>query len=214
MVNAFGVRVLCLAAFCFGCSPLFAQEFSADMVRSNTETNESTTSSKIYVSKDKLRIEPQEHGGMGGGSGIVLLDLSTQTSHILIPQRHMYMENMQGHGPQRAFSFFRPTDLEDACSDWLKLARKPGGSCHKVGHEMVNGRDTVKYEGTSADGDIGDVWLDAKLKFVVKWQGKSSSGELRNIQEAAQPASLFEIPSDYQKMEMGGMRMAHPTPQQ
>jgi hypothetical protein len=39
----------------------------------------------------------------------------------------------------------------------------------------------------------------------VKWEGKSNSGELRNIQEGAQPASLFEIPAGFTKMDLGGM---------
>jgi hypothetical protein len=39
----------------------------------------------------------------------------------------------------------------------------------------------------------------------VKWQGKSSSGELRDIQEGAQPASLFEVPAGFTKFDMGSM---------
>ena len=48
-------------------------------------------------------------------------------------------------------------------------------------------------------------WLDPKLRFPVKWQGKDGSGEMRNIQEGPQPASLFEVPAGYTKMDMGGM---------
>lgn len=76
---------------------------------------------------------------------------------------------------------------------------------------MVNGRDAVKYEGTSAEGENGAVWLDTKLRFVVEYKGKNSSDELRNIQEGSQAGSLFEIPADYQKMDVGGM-MTRPTP--
>jgi hypothetical protein len=39
----------------------------------------------------------------------------------------------------------------------------------------------------------------------VKWQGKNSDGELRNIQEGTQPAGLFEIPAGFTKMDLGGM---------
>jgi hypothetical protein len=96
----------------------------------------------------------------------------------------------------------------------MKMPNKPtGGSCHKVGNETVNGRSTIKYEGKSDDGGITDVWLDPKLRFPVKWQNNHNTGELRNIQEGSQPASLFAIPADYQKMDMGNMGMppgAHP----
>jgi outer membrane lipoprotein-sorting protein len=68
----------------------------------------------------------------------------------------------------------------------------------------------VKYEATNANGDVNHFWLDPKLRFPVKWQTKSSNGELRNIQEGAQPASLFEVPAGFTKMDMGGMMMQQP----
>jgi hypothetical protein len=211
MMRKCRVPVLGVGIFCCLASLLFGQEFSADLITTRVQSNETSTPGKIYVGKDKIRLEPKESGGMSAMGGVMIVDLSTQTSVILLPQRHVYIEALPGRISQRSFSFFRPADIEDACPDWQKLARKPGGSCHKVGHEMVNGRDAVKYEGTSAEGESGAVWLDTKLRFVVQYQGKNSSGELRNIQEGSQPGSLFEIPADYQKMDMGGM-MAHPAP--
>ena len=104
-----------------------------------------------------------------------------------------------------AYNFFRTGDVEAACSDWMQLPQNKGGSCRKVGNETVNGRSTVKYEGTNAKGETGDVWLDPKLRFPVKWEGKNGSWELRNIQEGTQPASLFEIPADYKKFDMPNM---------
>jgi hypothetical protein len=44
----------------------------------------------------------------------------------------------------------------------------------------------------------------------VKWETKNSSGELRNIQEGPQPASLFEVPAGFTKMDMGGMMQMQP----
>jgi hypothetical protein len=118
----------------------------------------------------------------------------------------------QGPAAQRSFDFFRATDAENACDEWQKMVAKPGASCRKIGNEAVNGRSTVKYEGTNADGTVSDVWIDKKLRFPVKWQGKNSGGELRNIQEGAQPASLFTVPADYQKMDMRGMGMPGAPP--
>jgi hypothetical protein len=103
------------------------------------------------------------------------------------------------------FTFFKSGDVENACADWLKLSPNKGGTCHKVGHETVNGRETIKYEGTNSKGETSTVWLDSKVRFPVKWQGKNDGGELRNIQEGPQPASLFDPPSDYKKMDMSGM---------
>jgi hypothetical protein len=211
MMRNFRVPVLGVGIFCCLSSLLFGQAFSADLISNRMESNETSTPGKIYVGKDKIRLEPKDSGGMSAMDGVMIVDLRTQTSVILLPQRHVYIESMPGRVLQRSFSFFRPADIEDACPDWQKPARKPGGSCHRVGHEMVNGRDAVKYEGTSAEGETGAVWLDTKLRFVVQCKGKNSGDELRNIQEGSQPGSLFEIPADYQKMDVGGM-MTRPTP--
>lgn len=182
----------------------FAQEFSADVYSTSNKENP-----KIYVANNKLRIESKDHGGK---VGVVLVNLATQMTDVLVPEHQMYMEMQQGQGPagQRLFSFFRIDDVDNACGQWQKLARKPGGTCHKAGNEAVNGRNTIKYEGTSAEGDTNRVWIDPKLRFPIKWEGKDKAGELRNIQEGSQPASLFEIPAGYQKMDIGGM-MQHPT---
>ncbi len=103
------------------------------------------------------------------------------------------------------FHFFKSGDVDNACTDWLKLKDNQGGTCHKVGSETVNGRSTVKYEGTNAKGEAGAMWLDSKLRFPVKWDGKNGGGELQNIKEGPQPASLFEIPAGYKKFDMGNM---------
>ena len=68
----------------------------------------------------------------------------------------------------------------------------------------MNGRATDKWEFTTK-GDTSTFWIDQKLHFPIKTQAGQATTELTNIKEGAQAASLFEIPSDYQKMDMGGM---------
>lgn len=179
-------------------------EFSADIVDTQKADKAPT---KVYFGKDRLRFDAQD--SRGGGSFI--MDLATQSSLVLMPQQHMYMEMPAQMMEKRGVnSFFRTGDVENACADWLKMAANKGGTCHKVGTETVNGRSTVKYEGTNSSGDASSVWVDPKLHFPVKWQGKNDGGELRNIQEGSQPASLFEVPAGYSKMDMGGMMKQRP----
>jgi len=79
-------------------------------------------------------------------------------------------------------------------------------SCKRVGEETVNGRGAVKYQATSPQGKVQYAWLDTKLKFLVKSEDpEGRSMEFRNIKEGAQPASLFEIPAGYRKMDMQQM---------
>jgi hypothetical protein len=42
-------------------------------------------------------------------------------------------------------------------------------------------------------------WVDTKLGYVIRMEGMGVVTELQNIQEASQPASLFELPAGYQK---------------
>jgi len=204
------IRACCAFAVLLAASSVLAQtEFSADMV--DTAKNGNPVQAKIYFAKDKMRLESVEKDQRGMG-GALIVNLATQTSTVLMDQQHMYMEVPAQTAAQRnayTYNFFRTGDVEAACSDWLQQARNKGGTCHKIGSDTVNGRSTIKYEATNAGGDKGTFWIDPKLRFPVKWQGKNDGGELRNIQEGTQPASLFEIPAGYTKFDMGAMMKQH-----
>lgn len=202
-------RLFLLVLFSLLSVALFAQEdFSAEIVN-HTQGDQERAPAKIYVTKSKMRVES---AGRNGHSGAVLIDFASQTTNILMPEQSMYMEFPAGKGPgtQRFASLFRPSDVENACGDWQKLATTRGGECHKVGNETVNGRNTVKYAAKSASGDASTIWVDPKIAFPVKWEGKNGGGELQNIQVGSQSASLFEIPAGYRKMELpAGMPIAN-----
>jgi hypothetical protein len=205
-------RISCFLALMLAASFLLAQtEFSAEMV--DTQKEGKPTTAKLYFAKDKLRIESQTAGAHG--PGVIIMNYAKQTVIALMAQRQMYMEmpaQAQNKAMGAAAGFFQAGDVENACGDWQKMGHE-GNSCHKVGSDSVNGRSTVKYETTNASGDVSHFWLDPKLRFPVKWEGKNSGGELRNIQEGSQPASLFEVPAGYTKFEMpagmGGMQQPH-----
>jgi len=204
------IRTSCLIVVLLAASFALAQaEFSAEIV--DTQKPDAVSQAKIYMANDKLRIEPVAGAGGAKGRGMggaVIVNMTAQTTTVLMDQQHMYMEmpaQAQGQRMAYASNFFRTGDVEMACSDWAQQAKNKGGTCHKVGSDTVNGRSTVKYETTNANGDTSAFWIDPKLRFPVKWQGKNSSGELRNVQEGTQPASLFEVPAGYTKFDMGNM---------
>ncbi|MFZ0318010.1 MAG: hypothetical protein WAL56_02715 [Candidatus Sulfotelmatobacter sp.] len=202
-------RISCFFALLLAASFALAQvDFSAEVV--DLQKPASPVTAKMYFAKDKIRIESQ--GGPHGG-GAIIVNFGAQTTIVLMAQQHMYMEmpaQTQGQRMGYVNAFFRAGDVENACGDWQKMTTNKGASCHKVGGETVSGRDTVKYETTSASGEVSYFWLDPKLRFPVKWQGKSSDGELRHIQEGPLAASLFEVPAGFTKMDMGGMMMQQP----
>jgi hypothetical protein len=199
------VRASCFLVFIFTANFVVAQaEFSAEVV--DLQKSGSPTMAKIYFTKDKMRAEP---AGANARGGAIIVNFATGSSIILMSQQHMYMDMPLATQSQRlGYAFFEADDVENACTYWQKSGHNQDGSCRKIGAESVNGRSTVKFETKNASGDVSHFWLDSKLRFPVKWDTTSSSGELRNIQEGPQPSSLFEVPAGYTKMQLpGGMQM-------
>jgi hypothetical protein len=188
-----------------------AQDFSADVV----SNKQSSGPSKLYSTKDKVRWNLGE-GNREMGPSALVVDEAQGKSFVLIEQRHMYMDSQPWMTKTPIITqFWHVQDVNDACPQWKKIAEqaktdKNWGSCAKVGSDTVNGRSAVKYEGVSTKGDKTYYWVDTKLKCVIKADSGSGSFELRNIQEASQPASLFEIPAGYTKFDMGSMMRQRP----
>ncbi len=177
-----------------------AQEFSADIVYfatgdPNPPASRAQTSahppSKLFVSKDKMRLETR---GLTGT--ILLVNKGERTAYALFPAQKEY-QPLSG-GPSE---YFRVQDAENACPDWQKAADQKI-ICEKVGPEVVEGRQTVKYQNKgAADTATWAVWIDLALKYVVKWEGDKTGAELRNIQEGVQAAELFAVPAGYQALK-------------
>lgn len=183
---------------------LFAQDFSAEFVNTGRGRSDSGPT-RIYVSNNKMRVETNDRGEMGPGAAI--MDFTNGKTIILLPQQKMYMESMPKMMQEHRM-WFRPDDVDNACPQYEAMAKKNNPNdhvtCRKVGNDTVNGRPAVKYAGTSKNGS-GFVWVDRKIRFVSKWQDNNGGGELQNIKEGAQSASLFVIPSDYHKFDMQQM---------
>jgi hypothetical protein len=173
--------------------PALAQQFSAEMVRQKPA---GSANSKVFVSGGKVRLETaaQAH------PNYVILSLTQRQSAMVLPDSKSYILSPVGQ-VSPSIPFFVIDDPDHACPAWEKNVGKPK-TCVKVGDDTVNGRSAVKYTGTSGNGDTGTAWVDRKLRFVIKWEGEKGAAELQNIQEGPQSASLFDIPSDYEKLDL------------
>ena len=192
-----------VSAACFQVIMLFgiahcvcsAQDFSADVVLLDAKANAGSQNaetlahdpSRLFVSDHKIRLE------MGGPAGTVLLvNAAEGTAFAMFPAKKEYEPLSAGLS-----EYFRVSDAEDACPDWQKASAQKI-DCEKLGHEVVNGRNTVTYRNKSAsDVAISTVWIDSDLKFVVRWVGGGTGAELRHIQAGKQAADLFALAPEY-----------------
>ncbi len=195
-------------------APVFAvqapqpQPFSADMTISGMKNGENVTG-KIYYSLPKMRWDMNAHGQ----NMSMITNGSTQTTYMVMHQQHMYMEmhaNQANANPMaRNMPKIDPSfDPQNPCGKQADI------TCKKAGTETVNGRVCDKWVTTDKNGRNSTVWVDQKLYFPVK--SVSSEGttmELTNIKEGAAPASTFEVPAGYQKMDLGGMMRGGKPPQ-
>ena len=196
-------RKLTLIAFVAAILSLFAvaqvpniPQFSADMTMKGKGAGENMTG-KMYWGGSKIRMDMDAHGQQVQ----MINDIPKQTSYMIMPQQHMYMEmnaNMR-RGPKAPD--VKPVDPSNPCSNMADY------TCEKQGTETVNGRSCDKWLFKKKDGsEQHTAWVDQKLHFPVRTvTSDGSQFDLTNIQEGKQDASLFEIPSGYQKMDMGGM---------
>ena len=189
-------RIMCLLLV-WGSMPVFAQQFSAEMVRQKPQ---GAANSKVSVSGTKVRLDTEGQAQ----ANYAILNLSLRQSSMVLPTTKSYVVSQPGH-LQSSIPFFIVEDPENACPAWEK-SMKSSGTCKKVGDDTVNDRSAVKYTATSDNGETGTVWVDRKLHFVIKWEGDKSAAELKNIQEGPQSASLFLIPTDYEKIDPSAAR--------
>jgi hypothetical protein len=182
------------------------QPFSADF--SALAKSGTNVTGKFFFSLPSTRMDMTVRGQnvssiMNGG---------TKTSYVIMHAQHMYMEMKAGQAspmgpslPQIEAAF----DPKNPCAG----STHSGATCKDVGPDSLNGRSCEKWLITDKNGVTTTVWVDDKLHFPIKSQtSDGSSFELSNIKEGGQPASLFDPPADYRKMDLGGM-MGGRTPQ-
>jgi len=172
-----------------------AQEFTADSIAHLGGGRENKA--KLYVGHGKLRLEPQQ-----GPALVIILDSSSPAMYVLTPADKRYVEQPSNMARQNLAMFGLGGAGVGPC-----LEGDASGTCKKLGNEVIDGRATEKWQ--VSDTFKGRTftflyWMDTSLHLAVKTQGGGIMGDLQNIREGPQPASLFEIPADYHRMDMPG----------
>jgi hypothetical protein len=189
-----------LAVACAFARAQGVQPFSADMTSTLSHTGVKSTG-KIYSSPPKLRIDTSA----GGRESVMIIDASTKTSYMLMPQQHAYMEL---HADQSGAEKERP--LNSPPSYDPKHPCPADATCKKTGTDTVAGRACDSWEMTSSRGTT-KTCIDQKLFYSLRTVFSSGGVvELSNVKEGKPDASLFVIPAGYRKIDMGSMKGGRP----
>jgi len=206
MIRGLGWLLVALAGV-----PLLAQrppQFSADMQFSVPSSKVENTG-KIVFGGDKIRLEMNSQGR----HMIMITDNAGKTAYMLMPEQHMYMD-LSDMSNQMASHHNRPDwHAYDAANPCASLTDT---TCQKTGTETIEGRvcDKWQFTGKGKTDPERTVWIDQKSHIPIKAvDTNGSTWRLTNIKEGTQSASLFEIPDDYQKFDMGNMMRGMRPPQ-
>jgi len=184
--------------------------FSADLQIASTrsDTGPRDVTGQVYVGNGRIRMDMET----AGHQTALITDFATKTTDILLIRQQMYIEHkigQPGRGPDTMTQDLKPYYPDHPC------AADPGVTCKNIGVEEVSGRTCDHWEVTDKQGSVTNLWIDQKLHFPVKVTTQDSSMLLTNIKEGQPDAALFEIPSGFHKIEMGGImppNMSGPPP--
>jgi outer membrane lipoprotein-sorting protein len=162
-----------------------ALEFSSDMVMTSQGQ---THTSKVWAKENKFRMES------GGQPGYTIMRVDKSVTWMVMPEQKAYME-------MKLDPTKRPRSEEKVQGE---VSRK------LIGSESANGHPAKKYEVTYTEGGKTErmyQWIATDINFPVRMAAIDGSWVLdyKNIKMGAQPDSLFEVPSGYQKTAMPGL---------
>jgi len=190
-----------VGALSCSCPPAQAQQFSADLIRTELHGRVASSAGKIRVFNDKVRIETPDFP-----DGFFLIDGVSRAAYFARPNERVFMDARQS---SRLTQLFVPVGAADPCLQWQATAQLAGATdrsdpwrCERVGEEAVGGRAVVIYRAISSPSREFLGWIDSNLKFPLRIQLEDGSSiSVANIHEEPQPARLFEIPSDFGKFD-------------
>lgn len=185
-----------VAAGVFVTTYCFAANFTADVV---TKDGKNLTTSKIYVSDDKVRRETKLNGK---DERVTIVRADKGVTWQLMPKDKTYLE-------MKSAKLVSPDPAELKKFSTEKL----------LGNEKIAGYMCKKYLYTpkEAGGASITVWMSEKLGWPLKVQvrhpGGVMSSEYNNIKEIKPKDALFELPYYYKELKPEEPKTVAPSAQ-
>jgi hypothetical protein len=177
-----------------------AQQFSADIVRTDAGSASQRATGKLNVSNAKVRIETSDVP-----AGFFIVRGDANAAYFVRPAQRTFMDARQS---SQLTQVFVAADPNDPCPQWQAMAKIAGAAdgtewrCERIGPDTLDGRSTIKYRGVSPQNRSYFSWIDLQLNFPVRVQVEGDAIiDLMNISELPQPEGLFEVPGDYRKFD-------------
>lgn len=174
-------------------------QFSADIVTQDAG-GARLGAAKLHAANHKTRMELA-----GALDGFFISDNDAGTALFVRPAQRLYGESRQSTPLTQIFVWVDP---DDPCLQWRVAAATAGvlsaagWGCELIERETVKGREILKYRVLTPDPRPSYGWVDASMRFPVKWQtADGGTYALENIAFATQPPGLFSIPPDYRKLD-------------
>src|SRR5260370_10251096 len=159
-------------------------QFSADVRVWNKR--DTVAHMKIFVGDKKARLNRQQDLSGYHSVQSLIIDSEAHSVFLLVPEKNSYVESTElaqdlSHGA----SIFRPRDPSNPCAEWIELVRKHRQlelRCRKIRDEIVDGRQTEKWEASATPaGGVGRILYDPQLRFVIKLRSYPPRANLRSI---------------------------------
>jgi hypothetical protein len=190
-----------LAAGGISARSVHAQQFSAEIQRTDAASQAPRMIGTLNVADEKVRIQT-----LDVPTGFFIVRGDSNAAYFVRPGMRTFMD--AGKSSQLTQVFVR-VDPNNPCQKWQAMTENAGGAspgtsmqCERVETVSVHGREATKYHVLSTQGWWYFAWIDQTLRFVLKYQvDDGTTFAIVNIAEIAQPESLFEIPDDYQKFD-------------
>ena len=200
------LALLLLSAFAYAQLPQI-NPFTADLEISTTnpQANVQEITGKVYAGNGHVRMNMES----GGHSTALITDFATKTTDVLLIDQKMYIEHkvdaLRGQKDMMTDTI-KPYDPANPC------ANEPEVTCKKIGVEEVSGRTCDHWEVTDKQGRVTNLWIDQQLHLPIKVITKDATMLLSNIKEGEPDATLFTIPADYHKIDLGATKGSSAQP--
>jgi hypothetical protein len=197
------------------------------------EFNKHGTGTMVQTSKGSLIRIDNFHGGQGKREEpTLILDTKARTMTVLIPENHMYLVQPLAPGgggpadPKRQLAFKNSGRTETVagikCEIYIGTVIDSHGKTSQFEACLAKGVgfalfDAMGSRGPGSNASGPDLFRDlaAKNLYVLKaWEFKDGERvpamEATKVEQKAVPASVFEVPAGFTKMDMPARKKRNP----